>query len=231
MNFKILIIEDEKDIREVVGKYLEKEGYTVYLAENGSEGLEKFSGYKPDLVMLDIMMPGIDGIQVMNELKDISNVPVIFLTAKHKEEDRLKGFDLGADDYVVKPFSPKELVRRVNVIIKRVYKSYSRSDYIVYKDLKLDIDRQLLYKNNNEIEITSKEFEILQIFFQNIGQVMSRQNIIEKAFGYDYDGFDRTIDSHIKKIRNKIEKNSREPEYIKTKYGAGYIFGGDEDDN
>jgi len=231
MAYKVLIIEDEKDIREVVGKYLEKEGYTVYLAENGTEGLEKFNGFKPDLVVLDIMMPGIDGIQVMNELKNISNVPVIFLTAKHKEEDRLKGFDLGADDYVIKPFSPKELVRRVNVIIKRVYKSYNRSNYIVYKDLKLDIDKQLLFKEDKEIDITSKEFEILKIFFENIGQVMTRQTIIEKAFGYDYEGFDRTIDSHIKKIRHKIEISSREPEYIKTKYGAGYIFGGDEDDN
>ncbi|MDW7668405.1 MAG: response regulator transcription factor [Bacillota bacterium] len=228
MEYKILLVEDEKDIREVVKKYLEKEGYLVYAGENGVEGLEMFNNFNPDLAVLDIMMPGIDGIQVMKEIRKVSNIPVLFLTAKHKEEDRLKGFDLGADDYVVKPFSPKELVRRINAIIKRVYSNEKISNYIVYKDLKLDLDKQTLYKNNENLEITSKEFEILKAFFSNIGIILKREQIIEKAFGYDYEGFDRTIDTHIKKIRQKIEKDSKNPEYIKTKYGAGYIFGGDE---
>jgi len=228
MDYKILLVEDEKDIREVVKKYLEKEGYLVYAGENGVEGLEKFNNYNPDLAVLDIMMPGIDGIQVLKEIRKVSNIPVLFLTAKHKEEDRLKGFDLGADDYVVKPFSPKELVRRVNAIIKRVYSTQKISNYITYENLKLDIDKQILYKNNKNIEITSKEFEILKVFFSNTGIILKREQIIEKAFGYDYDGFDRTIDTHIKKIRQKIEKDSKNPEFIKTKYGAGYIFGGDE---
>jgi len=228
MEYKILLVEDEKDIREVVKKYLEKEGYLVYAGENGVEGLEKFNNYNPDLAVLDIMMPGIDGIQVLKEIRKVSNIPVLFLTAKHKEEDRLKGFDLGADDYVVKPFSPKELVRRVNAIIKRVYSTQKISNYITYENLKLDIDKQILYKNNKNIEITSKEFEILKVFFSNTGIILKREQIIEKAFGYDYDGFDRTIDTHIKKIRQKIEKDSKNPEFIKTKYGAGYIFGGDE---
>jgi len=228
MEYKILLVEDEKDIREVVKKYLEKEGYLVYAGENGVEGLEKFNNYNPDLAVLDIMMPGIDGIQVLKEIRKVSNIPVLFLTAKHKEEDRLKGFDLGADDYVVKPFSPKELVRRVNAIIKRVYSNQKISNYITYENLKLDIDKQILYKNNKKIEITSKEFEILKVFFSNIGMILKREQIIENAFGYDYDGFDRTIDTHIKKIRQKIEEDTKDPEYIKTKYGAGYIFGGDE---
>ncbi len=228
MEYKILLVEDEKDIREVVKKYLEKEGYLVYAGENGVEGLEMFNNFNPDLAVLDIMMPGIDGIQVMKEIRKVSNIPVLFLTAKHKEEDRLKGFDLGADDYVVKPFSPKELVRRINAIIKRVYSNEKISNYIVYEDLKLDLDKQTLYKNNENLEITSKEFEILKVFFSNIGIILKRDQIIEKAFGYDYEGFDRTIDTHIKKIRQKIEKDSKNPEYIKTKYGAGYIFGGDE---
>ena len=228
MEYKILLVEDEKDIREVVKKYLEKEGYLVYAGENGVEGLEKFNNYNPDLAVLDIMMPGIDGIQVLKEIRKVSNIPVLFLTAKHKEEDRLKGFDLGADDYVVKPFSPKELVRRVNAIIKRVYSKQKISNYMIYENLKLDIDKQTLYKNNKNIEITSKEFEILKVFFSNTGIILKREQIIEKAFGYDYDGFDRTIDTHIKKIRQKIEKDSKNPEFIKTKYGAGYIFGGDE---
>lgn len=228
MEYKILLVEDEKDIREVVKKYLEKEGYLVYTGENGVEGLDLFNNYNPDLAVLDIMMPGIDGIQVMKEIRKVSKIPVLFLTAKHKEEDRLKGFDLGADDYVVKPFSPKELVRRVNVIIKRAYSNEKISNYIVYEDLKLNLDKQTLYKNNKKLEITSKEFEILKVFFLNIGIILNREQIIEKAFGYDYEGFDRTIDTHIKKLRQKIEVDSRNPEYIKTKYGAGYIFGGDE---
>jgi len=228
MDYKILLVEDEKDIREVVKKYLEKEGYLVYAGENGVEGLEKFNNYNPDLAVLDIMMPGIDGIQVLKEIRKVSNIPVLFLTAKHKEEDRLKGFDLGADDYVVKPFSPKELVRRVNAIIKRVYSNVKVSNYITCKDLRLDMDKQILYKNNKKLEITSKEFDILKVFFSNIGIILKREQIIEKAFGYDYDGFDRTIDTHIKKLRQKIEKDSKNPKYIKTKYGAGYIFGGDE---
>jgi len=228
MEYKILLVEDEKDIRDVVKKYLEKQGYLVYAGENGVEGLEMFNNYNPDLAVLDIMMPGIDGIQVMKEIRKVSNIPVLFLTAKHNEEDRLKGFDLGADDYVVKPFSPKELVRRINAIIKRVYSNVKVSNYITYKDLRLDMDKQILYKNNKKLEITSKEFDILKVFFSNIGIILKREQIIEKAFGYDYDGFDRTIDTHIKKLRQKIEKDSKNPKYIKTKYGAGYIFGGDE---
>ena len=227
MENKILLVEDEKDIREIVKKYLEKEGYLVYSAQNGGEGLEKFNKYNIDLAVLDIMMPGIDGIQVMKEIRKVSNIPVLFLTAKHKEEDRLKGFDLGADDYVVKPFSPKELVRRVNAIIKRVYTSQKITNHIIYEDLKLDLDKQSLYKMENKIDITSKEFEILKVFFSNIGIILSREQIIKKAFGFDYEGFDRTIDTHIKKIRQKIEKDSKNPKYIKTKYGAGYVFGGD----
>jgi len=228
MENKILLVEDEKDIREIVKKYLEKEGYLVYSAQNGGEGLEKFNKYNIDLAVLDIMMPGIDGIQVMKEIRKVSNIPVLFLTAKHKEEDRLKGFDLGADDYVVKPFSPKELVRRVNAIIKRVYTSQKITNHIIYEDLKLDLDKQSLYKMENKIDITSKEFEILKVFFSNIGIILSREKIIKKAFGFDYEGFDRTIDTHIKKIRQKIEKDSKNPKYIKTKYGAGYVFGGDD---
>lgn len=234
---RILIVEDELEIRSIVGKYMTQEGYDVALAKDGLDGLAKFSEYKPHLVILDVMMPIVDGFQVLNQIRQTSDVPVILLTAKHEEIDRLKGFDEGVDDYVVKPFSPKELVRRVNAIIKRTYGSAAASSatnatiergFIALPPFKLDLGQQKLFKNDEEIEITSKEFAILKVFFQNPHQLLSRDQLIEDAFGFEYEGFERNIDSHIKKIRQKIEIDSRNPQYLKTKYGAGYTFGGDE---
>jgi DNA-binding response OmpR family regulator len=167
-------------------------------------------------------------------MRKISDIPIIMLTAKKSEIDRLKGFDFGADDYVIKPFSPKELIKRVDVLIRRVYSDDHKEDKkIIYNQLTLDLKNQILYKNNQPIEITSSEFKLLKTFFNNKGQVLSRDQLIERSFGYDYEGFDRTIDTHIKRIRKKIEEDHKNPIYIKTKYGAGYIFGGEDthDDN
>ena len=240
---KILIIEDEKEIRSIVGKYMEQEGYQVELATDGLDGLSKFNEFKPHLVILDVMMPIIDGFQVLSQIRQTSDVPVILLTAKYEEVDRLKGFDEGVDDYVTKPFSPKELVRRVNAILKRSYGSLGTLNnsgagntispafergFLTLTPFKLDLGQQKLYKNHVEIEITSKEFLLLKVFFQNPNQLLSRDQLIEDAFGFEYDGFERNIDSHIKKLRQKIEVDSRNPQYLKTKYGAGYTFGGDE---
>ena len=231
MIYKVLIVEDEKEIREIVGKYLIKEGYEVYLAKDGIEGLAMYHDTQPHLIILDIMMPGISGFDVLKEIRLISDIPVIMLTAKQEEIDRLKGFDLGADDYVSKPFSPKELVKRVNVIIKRAYTSLVKKEMLAYGVFQLDITQQKLFKEGIEIEITTKEFLLLKVLFCNIDKLLSREQLIQKAFGYDYEGFDRNIDSYIKKIRQKIEEDTRNPVYIKTKYGAGYVFGGGEGDN
>lgn len=230
MPFKILIIEDEKNISEIVAKYLEKEGYTTIIANDGIEGLALFRDSHPDLVISDVMMPTIDGFEVLREIRLISDVPVIMLTAKQEEVDRLKGFENGADDYVTKPFSPKELVRRVMVMLKRTYKAIEDKQVLIEGELKLDLNKQKLYKNEDEIDITSKEFQIIYAFFKNPRQILSREQLIELAFSNDFDGFDRTIDAHIKKIRHKIEEDTKNPKYLKTKYGAGYIFGGSNED-
>ena len=230
MPFKILIIEDEKNISEIVAKYLEKEGYATLIANDGIEGLALFRDSHPDLVISDVMMPTIDGFEVLREIRLISDVPVIMLTAKQEEVDRLKGFENGADDYVTKPFSPKELVRRVMVMLKRTYKAIEDKQVLIEGELKLDLNKQKLYKNEDEIAITSKEFQIIYAFFKNPRQILSREQLIELAFSNDFDGFDRTIDAHIKKIRHKIEEDTKNPKYLKTKYGAGYIFGGSDED-
>lgn len=230
MPFKILIIEDEKNISEIVAKYLEKEGYTTLIANDGIEGLALFRDSNPDLVISDVMMPTIDGFEVLREIRLISDVPVIMLTAKQEEVDRLKGFENGADDYVTKPFSPKELVRRVMVMLKRTYKAIEDKQVLIEGELKLDLNKQKLYKNEDEIDITSKEFQIIYAFFKNPRQILSREQLIELAFSNGFDGFDRTIDAHVKKIRHKIEEDTKNPKYLKTKYGAGYIFGGSDED-
>ena len=165
MPFKILIIEDEKNISEIVAKYLEKEGYTTLIANDGIEGLALFRDSNPDLVISDVMMPTIDGFEVLREIRLISDVPVIMLTAKQEEVDRLKGFENGADDYVTKPFSPKELVRRVMVMLKRTYKTIENKEVLIEGELKLDLNKKKLYKNEDEIDITSKEFQIIYAFF------------------------------------------------------------------
>lgn len=225
MKYQILVVEDQEEIRSIIEKYLDKEGFSVYLAKDGFEALNLFNNNIIHLVLLDIMMPGIDGFEVLKEIRKISEVPVIMLTARQEEIDRIKGFDSGADDYVVKPFSVKELIMRIRRLIKRVY---HEADEIIYRyaDLSLHTRSMKLYKENEEIQLTSAEYSLLLVMFKNQGQVLTREQLIELAYGSEYEGYDRNIDSYIKRIRQKIEKDSRNPQILVTKYGAGYMFGG-----
>lgn len=225
MIYKILVVEDEEDIREVVSQYLRVEGYEVTEAENGLKALSYFNKQDFDLIISDVMMPGIDGFEMLKTIRIVSNIPVIMLTAKAEEIDRLKGFETGVDDYMTKPFSPKELVMRVKVWLKRIYAE--ESNLLKVGPFSMDVNKMMLTKNNEVIELTAKEFEIMQFFMQNKAQVFSREAIIDKIFGYDYEGYSRNIDAMIKKIRQKIETDSKNPEFLKTKYGAGYVFGGE----
>lgn len=226
MKFNILIVEDEAEISDVIKKYIEHEGYNYKIAENGFQALEAFTQDTFHLILLDVMLPGIDGFQVLKEIRATSDVPIIMMTAKRQEVDRLKGFDEGADDYVVKPFSPRELIKRIKVFFKRIY---NESDEIILhvNDFKLFLSSRKLFKNDKEIEITATEFQLLQAFMKNKGIVLTRERLIELAFGYEYEGFDRNIDVYIKRLRNKIEENPSQPKYLVTKFRVGYVFGGD----
>ena len=225
MKYNILLVEDEKDISEIVNLYMKKEGFNVFEANDGFKALEIFNREDIHLILLDVMMPGIDGFEVLEKIRNISEIPIIMVTAKQEEIDRLNGFEKGADDYVIKPFSVKELVKRVNAILKRVYKENLDIVY-THENLKLELNSMKLYKNDEEVIITAAEFSLLMVFFKNKNQILSREQIIHLAYGLEYEGYDRNIDSYIKKIRQKIEDNPKEPKFLVTKYGAGYMFGG-----
>jgi len=221
--FNILVVEDQSDISDIVIKYLENSGYSWDLAKNGLQALEYFSLNTYHLILLDVMMPGIDGFEILTRIREISDVPIIMLTAKQEEIDRLKGFEKGADDYVVKPFSPRELIERIKVFLKRIYQT---SDEIVLSEgeIKLFIGSMKLEKAGVDIELTATEFKLIHAFMRNKGQVLSREQLITQSFGQGYDGFDRNIDSYIKRIRQKIEEDPKNPIILVTKYGAGYVF-------
>ena len=224
--FNILVVEDESDISDIVMKYLENRGYSCDLAENGFEALEYFSTSTYHLILLDVMMPGIDGFEVLTRIREISDVPIIMLTAKQEEVDRLKGFEKGADDYVVKPFSPRELMSRVNVFLKRTYQT-SDEIILVEGEFKFFTRSMKFQKAGVDCDLTATEFKLIHTFMRNKGQVLTREQLIEQSFGQNYDGFDRNIDSYIKRIRQKIEENPKKPTVLVTKYAAGYIFGGE----
>lgn len=225
--FKILVVEDQQEIRELIAKYLSKEGYEVVVAQQGFEALEAFENQNIHLVLLDVMMPGINGFEVLAEIRKVSEVPVIMLTAKQEEVDRLKGFQLGVDDYVIKPFSPRELIKRIQVFLKRVYHEENEIVY-QYQNIRLFTKSFTLMKDQQMIDITAAEYKVLAAFMKNKGQILSRDQLIEQAFGEEYEGYDRNIDSFIKRIRQKIEEDPKNPKLLITKYGAGYIFGGEK---
>ena len=228
MIYNVLVVEDQPDISSIVSKYLEKEGYVPFVAGDGFEALDIFNNNQIHLALLDVMMPGIDGFEVLAEIRKMSQIPVIMLTAKIEEIDRLKGFDIGADDYVLKPFSVKELIKRVQVLLKRVY---NNTDEIVYhcEGLSLHLKSMKLYKGNVEIPVTSAEFGLLSVFFRYQGQVLTREQLIEAAYGYDYSGYDRNIDSYIKRIRQKIESDPKNPKLLFNKIRSGLCFGRDRE--
>lgn len=228
-NRKILVVEDEKNILEVIEAYLLKEGFRVITAEDGEMALELFKTEKIHLIVLDLMLPKISGEEVCTTIRATSDIPIIMLTAKVNEDDKIEGLTIGADDYITKPFSPRELVSRVKALLRRSYRdSNPLAEKLVFNDgdLEVDIDKMIVRKKRENIYLTSNEFKILSSLLTRPGQVFSREQLIELAFGYDYDGFDRTIDTHIKNIRQKIEDNPKSPNYIITVYGVGYKFGG-----
>lgn len=228
MNPHILIIEDEIKIAEILKLYLEKEGFRVTHALTGNEGFNALKKDLPDLVILDLILPDIEGEELCRILKTNYDIPVIMLTAKSSEDEKVKGFDAGADDYVVKPFGPKELIARIKAQLRKIKKAERLS--FNKGELLIDTKNHEVLKRGKPVTLTNTEFRILLLLASRPGQVFTREDIISAVLGYDFEGYDRTVDAHIKNIRQKIEDNHRKPELLKTVYGAGYKFTGIPDE-
>jgi len=218
---KVLVVDDDAKTVELVKLYLNRDGYKVITAYNGNDALTLAREAQPDLIVLDLMLPGMNGLDVCRILRKESDVPIIMLTALTTDDDRLKGLDLGADDYVTKPFSPRELAARVRAVLRRL-PGERGPEKIEHGDLTVDFLKHEAFLEGKPLGLTPVEFKVLGALVKEPGRVFSRAQIIEKAIGHDFDGFDRTIDVHILKLRRKLEPDSRHPRFIKTVYGAGY---------
>jgi DNA-binding response OmpR family regulator len=232
MSQKILIIEDEEGIIHLLKLYLKDAGYDVVVAKDGADGLALHARERPDLVILDIMLPALDGFEVCRRIRSWSSTPILMLTARVAEDDRVQGFDLGADDYLVKPFSPRELVGRVRAILRRTGQSgagegkaggNNQSSVFRFPGLTIDLPARRVEANGSEVALTPTEFDLLALLAQSPGQVFTREMLMNKVWGYDYLGDGHTIDVHISALRKKIELNP-EQRYIKTVWRVGYKF-------
>ena len=224
---KVLVVDDDVKTVELVRLYLDRDGYQVLTAYDGVEALRLARENRPDLIVLDLMLPDIDGLEVCRTLRHESDVPVIMLTARTTDQDKLTGLDLGADDYVTKPFSPKELAARVRAVLRRLPGERGPEE-IKSGELSMDFMKHEAWLAGRPLNLTSVEFKLLGILAKEPGRVFSRASLIEEALGYDFEGFDRTIDVHILNLRRKLEPDPSHPKYIKTIYGVGYKFVGVE---
>jgi DNA-binding response OmpR family regulator len=226
----ILIIEDEKSIAELERDYLEIDGFKVEIALTGREGLEMALNLEVDLVLLDLMLPGIDGFQICKSIRSRKNIPILMVTAKKEDYDKIRGLGIGADDYIVKPFSPSELVARVKAHLSRYDRLIGKdtqSDTIMIRGLRIDQASRRVYVNNHEVIFTAKEFDLLTFFTLHPNHVFSKDQLFERIWGYDSLGDISTVTVHIRKIREKIESDPSNPQYIETVWGAGYRFKGE----
>ncbi|MBP1045432.1 response regulator transcription factor [Enterococcus sp. BWM-S5] len=226
---KILVVDDEKPISEIVKYNLVKEGYEVFTAYDGEEALEKVKEEEPDLVLLDLMLPKIDGLEVAREIRKTYDMPIIMVTAKDSEIDKVLGLELGADDYVTKPFSNRELVARVKANLRRGVASVKEAEETVPSeltigDLTIHPDAYMVSKRGEKIELTHREFELLFYLAKHIGQVMTREHLLQTVWGYDYFGDVRTVDVTVRRLREKIEDNPSHPTYLVTRRGVGYYL-------
>jgi two-component system OmpR family response regulator len=228
----IFVVEDDRKIARVIKVYLEEAGYKVMLFEKGKEAVQAFLKEKPLLIILDLMLPDTSGEEVCQEFKESGDVPIIMLTSKSSEEERVAGFALGADDYVVKPFSPRELVYRVKALLKRAQKAdLSSAAPVSFNEGALVIDGHsyTVKKCGRAVDITPTEFKVLFSLASAPGKVYTREELVDKALGYQFEGYERSIDAHIKNIRHKIEDDPKNPALIITIYGVGYRFSGKKD--
>ncbi len=223
---KILIVEDEDSVLDPLELLLSKEGFSIETARNGREGLDKFWKVSPDLVLLDIMLPEVSGTEVCRQIRAKSNVPIIMLTAKDTEVDKVVGLELGADDYIVKPYSKAELVARIKAVLRRGLSEHTSADggVITAGPVTIDVDRHAVSIGGENISLPLKEFELLEFLVRNSGRVLTRTQLIDRVWGSDYFGDTKTLDVHVKRLRAKIEKDPANPTYIQTIRGLGYKF-------
>ena len=228
MGKKILIVEDEKNIVDILKFNLKKEGYETIEAYDGEHGYELALNQKPDLILLDIMLPKMDGLTVCNKLRQTTNTPIIMLTAREEEVDKVLGLELGADDYITKPFSPRELLARIKANLRRIVPEESvgipGKNILKINNLTIDIDRYEIKRDDSIIELTLREFELVKFLALQPGQIFSRESLLEKVWGYEYYGDVRTVDVTVRRIREKLEKEPANPLFIMTKRGVGYYF-------
>ena len=224
-NHRIVVIDDEPSVQEVVKAYLEKDGYDVSVAGNGAEGLALAERVKPALIILDLMLPDISGEEICGEIRSRSDVPILMLTAKASEEERVTGLTSGADDYLVKPFSPRELVARVHAVLRRTHSVESPLvETLSFDDGRLQIDtvRRVVRRDGQPVDLTPNEYKLLTALARYPGRVYSRFELTNRVQGYDYEGYERTIDVHVKNLRKKIEPDLAHPRYVQTVTGVGY---------
>ncbi|GEK28620.1 response regulator YycF [Furfurilactobacillus siliginis] len=234
---KILVVDDEKPISDIIKFNLEKEGYEVVTAADGEEAVDKVDEEQPDLILLDLMLPKIDGLEVARRVRTKYTTPIIMVTAKDSEIDKVLGLELGADDYVTKPFSNRELVARVkanlrrqDTVVKNAAADESESNSIEIGDLKVDPDAYMVSKRGDDIELTHREFELLYYLAQHIGQVMTREHLLQTVWGYDYFGDVRTVDVTMRRLREKVEDTPSHPAWLVTRRGVGYYLRNPETD-
>ncbi len=222
---KLLIVDDNKQITSILEEYAKKEGYNTIIARDGEEAIREFEKSNPDMVLLDVMMPKMDGFEVCREIRKKSNVPILMITARGEDFERIMGLDIGADDYIVKPFSPAEVMARVRAILRRMGTSEDRKqDVLIYRNLEIHLDQYRVSISDQPVSLTKKEIEILWTLANNRNRVFSRDHLLNQVWGYDYFGDTRTVDSHIKRLRSKLEPYEKDHWDIKTIWGVGYKF-------
>ena len=226
MKEKILIIDDDKKLNNLLQDFFSSFGYSVSTVTHPNEGIQMLYTFNPDIIILDIMLPDMDGFEVCRKIRKDSTVPIIMLTARGEVTDRIVGLELGADDYLPKPFEPRELIARIQSILRRT-KNISKSSTLIFHDLTIELNSQKVTLNDNDLDLTTMEFELLKYFANNPGIVLSRDQIIEKLKGFDWDSYDRSIDVLISRLRNKLNDDPKKPTYIKTIWGRGYMFLGE----
>lgn len=221
----VLIADDNFQISSVLAEYIKKEGFTPILAKNGKEAIESFNKYEPDLILLDVMMPLIDGFEVCRQIRKTSNVPIIMITARGEDFERIMGLDIGADDYIVKPFSPGEVMARIRAVLRRIANdSVSSKNLFSFDNLKINIESYTVSINDQSLSLTKKEIEILWTLATNKNKVFTRDNLLNSLWGYDYLGDTRNVDSHIKRLRAKLDNYYHPNWNVTTIWGVGYKF-------